>query len=642
MITISANHISKSYGVEPILEDVTFSLNENEKVGVVGINGAGKSTLFKILNGELSKDGGELYFGRDISLGYLEQNIKIQSDNTLKEEVLSIFADVMELEKEIRRLELQIAQEGATHSAKLDRLLQTYADKTEFFESINGYAYESEAIGILKGLGFSEEEMTKRVNSLSGGEMSRLMLGKLLLKKPDILLLDEPTNHLDTFAIEWLESYLKQYRGNILVISHDRYFLDHLVEKIFEIKRKKLNIYHGNYSYYIDRRDIQEELEWKAYKENQAELKRQKDIITQLRAFGREKQIKRAESRQKQLDKMEVLARPIEQDASARIRFQPQVLSGYDVLQAKGLKKSFGDRILFEDLSLSLYRGETVALIGANGVGKTSLFRILLGRDKEYDGKVQLGSGVHPIYFDQTRADLNESNDVLEELWSMFPQVKEAQIRSYLAAFLFFGDDVYKSVERLSGGEQSRLSLLKLMLSKANLLFLDEPTNHLDSDSKEALENAICAYEGTIFLISHDRYFLNRVADRILVLTPGGIAEYLGNYDYYQEKLQEERELLLMKEAREAAAVNKTQIKKMQRVEKEKQKDQRKKRRLVESLESEIEALEQQVTTLQENLCELATTQDHASYREMNETLIQIESKLEEAYQEWEEAHREE
>lgn len=634
MITLALNNISKSYGVDTIIKDITFSLNEYEKVGLVGINGAGKSTLFKIIAGELSPDTGNVFLSKDTGIGYLEQNISIRSDNTLYEEVLDVFHDVMLLERELRTLEQKIAK-NSENSTLLDSLMKQYSQKSEEFSLMNGYSYNSEAKGILIGLGFSEEEMNKKVNTLSGGEMTRLMLSKLLLKKPNLLLLDEPTNHLDMNSVQWLEVYLKLYKGNVIVISHDRYFLDQLIGRTLEIRDKTLFDYRGNYSYYLEKKDLDEEVALKNYKDNQAELKRQRDIIRQLRAFGREKQIKRARSREKLLAKMERIDKPRSMEQQARISFSPSVQSGYEVMHARGLQKSYGNRHLFSNVCIDIYRGEKVALIGPNGSGKTTLFQILLGGETFDSGEVDYGTNVQIAYFDQTRSDLDERNTVIEEVWQSYPHLKETELRNMLAAFLFMGDDVFKLISSLSGGEKSRISLLKLMLSSSNFLFLDEPTNHLDIQSKEILEDALTAYEGTLFFISHDRYFLNKVADRILVLTENGLEEYLGNYDYYQEKLAEQKEAMDILQTREV--INKTQVKQQKKKDKEKEKELRSIKKKVSNLEESIANLEERLAFLDGELCREEIYSSPTESMRVQKEKEDVSSLLEETMSSWEE-----
>lgn len=635
MIILSVNNLKKMYGVETIIENISFTVNENEKVGIVGPNGAGKTTLFKLISGEIEKDDGQIFWGKDIRFGYLEQNVNINSSATIWEEVLTIFSETIALEDELRRLENEIAEKH--DSDEFDKIMSEYAKKSDYFEQINGFAYKSEASGILLGLGFSEEDFSKPIELLSGGEQTRLMLSKLLLQKPDVLLLDEPTNHLDTKAVEWLESYIGQYRGNVFIISHDRYFLDKTVDTIMEIQNKKLTVYSGNYSYYASKREIlQSQLE-KQYKENQEEIQRQKDIIAQLKAFGREKQVKRARSREKLLNKMEILDRPQGVQRKAAIRFSPSIVSGYEVMKATKLRKSYGERVLFEDFSFEVFRGEKVALIGPNGSGKTTLFNILLGKDHDFDGSVQFGTNVIPLYFDQTRADLDPRNTILDEVWNAYPHLTQTEVRGYLAAFLFTGEDVFKSISSQSGGEQSRISLLKLMLSKGNFLFLDEPTNHLDIDSKEVLEMALSAYEGTIFFISHDRYFINALADRVLEFSPNGIREFLGNYDDYQYKLQTEREEQAKRLAESIIPMNKTQQRNQYKKEKEKISGQRRLKNAIAETESAIERLEAELAEIDQLMCREEIYSDPVKSVEVFNQKTDTERKLEQAMQSWEE-----
>ncbi|MGL5439621.1 MAG: ABC-F family ATP-binding cassette domain-containing protein [Filifactoraceae bacterium] len=635
MITISINNIYKSFGVKEILRGISFSLNESEKVGLVGHNGAGKTTLFKIIAGELEKDSGDIFIGKDLQIAYLKQNVNIESSNSLLDEVLTVFEDTIKLEKELRDLEHQISAVASNNPDNLEKLMTIYSSKQEIFNKNNGYSYNSEATGILRGLGFKDEEFKKPISTLSGGEQTRLLLSKILLKKPDVLLLDEPTNHLDTGAVQWLENFIKQYRGNVILISHDRYFLDKTVDSIFHMEHGNLKQYIGNYSEYLLKREVDREIEEKAYKDNQEEIKRQKEIIAQLKAFGREKQVKRARSREKLLDKMEVVDKPISQHKKAHISFAPKVISGYDVMNVQSLSKAYGNRILFNNIDINIQRGEKVALIGPNGIGKTTLFNILLGQDNDYIGGINFGINVFPEYFDQTRSDLNPNKTILDEIWDEYPNLNESLVRSMLAGFLFLGDEVYKKISSLSGGEQSRVSLLKLMLSKSNFLFLDEPTNHLDIDSKEVLEDALISYEGTIFVISHDRYFLNKVIDRILVLSPSGIENYLGNYDYYIDKLRDLEEAKKLSNVPET--INKTQQIKDRKKEKEIEREEKKLKKLIQDIESKIHQLENDITKLEEQFCleEVYSNPEKSITLQNNKT--EKEKELNEAMLLWEE-----
>lgn len=636
MIALAMNNIKKTFGIDTILENISFSINEGERIGLVGSNGAGKTTLFKIITGELDYDNGEIYFGKDLTIGYLAQNTEIATTNTLLEEVLTVFEGVMVLEKEIRILEHEISDAGAKEDfTLLDRLMKQYSLKTEEFTKINGYAYNSEAKGILIGLGFKEEDFSKEVRMLSGGEKTRLMLGKLLLKKPDILLLDEPTNHLDTDSVQWLESFLKQYRGTIFVISHDRYFLDELTNKTYELFSRELKIYNGNYSFYVKQRLVDEEIALKTYEENQSQIKRQQEVIDKLKAFGREKQVKRARSREKLLDKMEKVEKPNYLKKKAKITFNTKIKSGKDVMKIRGVSKSYGERTLFSEVNLDIYREEKIALIGPNGAGKSTLFNILLGEDKNFEGEITFGTNVRPVYFDQDRDDLNHDVNILDEVWSTYPHIKEADLRSMLGAFLFFGDDVFKLVGTLSGGEKARISLLKLMLSDSNFLFLDEPTNHLDIESKEVLEDALCAYEGTVFVISHDRYFLNKVPDKILVLENQEIKEYFGNYDYYMEKKAMEKAAKEFENQSEDSST-KTQLKVQRKKDKEKEKEERKLKKQLTDTENRIHAIEQEITDLDHELCKEEVYSNPEKSMEITDLKTALNNELGDLLELWE------
>ena len=544
MIVLSCNNLNKSFGIDSILENVNFTVNEYDKIGIIGVNGTGKTTLFKIISGIYGYDSGDIYTSKDCEIGYLEQNTNFHSENTIFEEVLEVFKDVIEMEKYLRNLEHKISEESSNaNSTTLEKLMNEYSNKLEAFSDMNGYGYKSEAKGVLKGLGFSDEDMDKPISILSGGEKTRVLLGKLLLKKPTLLLLDEPTNHLDSEAIEWLEVFLKQYKGTVILISHDRYFLDQVVNRIFEIHNKKLKTYNGNYSDFIEASAIEKELELKKFEDQQKDIKKQEESIERLKAFGREKHLKRARSKEKALAKVDVLDKPEAYRKKARIEFNPSVTSGNDVLQLRNVSMGYGERILFKDLNLDIYRGEKVALIGANGIGKSTLFKIIMNEIVPLSGDIKFGTNVNVSYFHQEQKTLNLDNTIIDEIWEDNKQLTQTTLRSMLGAFLFEGEDVFKKISTLSGGERARVAILKLILSNANLLLLDEPTNHLDIDSKEVLEEALSGYTGTIFTISHDRYFLNTVVDKVLVLDENGITEYLGNYDYYIEKKKQIQEM---------------------------------------------------------------------------------------------------
>ena len=552
MIVLSCNNLNKSFGIDSILENVNFTVNEYDKIGIIGVNGTGKTTLFKIISGIYGYDSGDIYTSKDCEIGYLEQNTNFHSENTILEEVLEVFKDVIEMEKYLRDLEHKISEESSnTNSTTLEKLMNEYSNKLEAFSDMNGYGYKSEAKGVLKGLGFSDEDMDKPISILSGGEKTRVLLGKLLLKKPTLLLLDEPTNHLDSEAIEWLEVFLKQYKGTVILISHDRYFLDQVVNRIFEIHNKKLKTYNGNYSDFIKASAIEKELELKKFEDQQKDIKKQEESIERLKAFGREKHLKRARSKEKALAKIDVLDKPEAYRKKAKIEFNPSVTSGNDVLQLRDISMGYGERILFKDLNLDIYRGEKVALIGANGIGKSTLFKIIMNEITPLSGDIKFGTNVNVSYFHQEQKTLNLDNTIIDEIWEDNKQLTQTSLRTMLGAFLFEGEEVFKKISTLSGGERARVAILKLILSNANLLLLDEPTNHLDIDSKEVLEEALSSYTGTIFTISHDRYFLNTVVDKVLVLDENGITEYLGNYDYYIEKKKQKLNLKKKKEKKE-------------------------------------------------------------------------------------------
>ena len=634
MIVLSCNNLNKSFGIDSILENVSFTVNEYDKIGIIGINGTGKTTLFKIISGIYGYDSGEIYTSKDCEIGYLEQNTNFHSENTILEEVLEVFKDLIEMEKYIRNLEHKIAEESAnTNSTTLEKLMNEYSHKLELFADKNGYGYKSEAKGVLKGLGFSDEDMDKPISILSGGEKTRVLLGKLLLKKPTLLLLDEPTNHLDSEAIEWLEVFLKQYKGTVILISHDRYFLDQVVNRVFEIHNKKLKAYNGNYSDFIKASTIEKELEQKKFEDQQKDLKKQEESIERLKAFGREKHLKRARSKEKALAKVDVLDKPEAYRKRARIEFNPAVTSGNDVLQIRDVSMGYGERILFKDLNLDIYRGEKVALIGANGIGKSTLFKIIMKEIIPLSGEIKFGTNVNVSYFHQEQKTLNLDNTIIDEIWEDNKQLTQTTLRSMLGGFLFEGEEVFKKISTLSGGERARVAILKLILSNANLLLLDEPTNHLDIDSKEVLEEALSGYTGTIFTISHDRYFLNTVVDKVLVLDENGITEYLGNYDYYIEKKKQVQEMSTFEEVEEKT---KTQLKEEKRKEREQREAEKKNRVKRQNIEKEIEETESKIEEMDILLCQEEVYSNPEKSREVSQQKSSLEEKLGELYDEWE------
>ena len=636
MIILSCNNLNKSFGVDSILENISFTINEGDKVGIIGVNGTGKTTLFKIISNEYGYDSGDIYTSKDCEIGYLEQNTNFYSENTILDEVLEVFKPLIEMEANLRELEVKIAEEGSKPNSQiLNKLMDEYSHKMELFSAINGYGYKSEAKGVLIGLGFKESDFDKQVNVLSGGEKTRVLLGKLLLKKPTLLLLDEPTNHLDAEAIEWLEFFLKQYKGTVMLISHDRYFLDQVVNRTFEIYNKKLKAYNGNYSDFIELSKVEKELEIKKYEDQQKEIKKQEESIERLKAYGREKHLKRARSKEKALDKVEVLDKPELYRKKAKISFDPSVVSGNDVIQIRDMSMGFDDRILFKDLNLDIYRGEKVALIGPNGIGKSTLFKIIMNELTPLTGEVKLGTNVNVSYFHQEQKTLNLNNTIIDEIWDENPNLTQTQIRTMLGAFLFENDDVFKQISSLSGGERARVAILKLILSKANFLLLDEPTNHLDIDSKEVLEEALNNYTGTIFTISHDRYFLNTVADKILVLNEDGITEYHGNYDYYMAKKKESEEMAIKVE--DESEKTKTQLKEEKRREREEREKQKKNRNKIANTEKEIEEIEIKIGELDELLCLEEVYSNPERSKEVSLEKANLEDKLAELYELWEE-----
>ncbi|MDD6073385.1 MAG: ABC-F family ATP-binding cassette domain-containing protein [Clostridium sp.] len=530
---LSCSNITKSFGTDTILDHVSFHIEEREKAAIVGINGAGKSTLLKIIVGEMTADEGNVTISRGKTLGYLAQHQDIKSDSTIYDELMEVKRPILEMEHQIRSLEQRMKSAAGE---ELEALLETYSRLNHEFERINGYAWQSEITGVLKGLGFTEEEFSKPVRELSGGQKTRVSLGKLLLSKPDIILLDEPTNHLDMESIAWLENYLMNYSGTVLIVAHDRYFLDRVVTKIVELDGGRATTFLGNYSAYGEKKAIIRAGIMKAWLNQQQEIKHQEEVITRLRSFNREKSIKRAESREKLLNKMEILDKPTELNDAMNITLEPCVVSGNDVLTVRGLSKRFDNNQLFSNVDFDIRRGERIAIIGNNGTGKTTILKIINGLLSPDEGEIKVGSKVHIGYYDQEHQVLHMEKTIFEEIQDTYPDMNNTQVRNVLAAFLFTGDDVFKRIRDLSGGERGRVSLAKLMLSEANFLILDEPTNHLDITSKEILENALVNYTGTVLYVSHDRYFINKTATRILDLKMGTLLNYIGNYDYYLEK----------------------------------------------------------------------------------------------------------
>lgn len=636
MIVLACSGICKSYGIDNILDNISFNIHEGDKVGLVGINGAGKSTLFKILINQISPDSGELHIAKDKTIGYLPQNMSLDSSCTVMEEMLKVYDDLIRMESRLRELEIMIAsEENMEDQTYHDALMREYSNLLDEFNNRNGYGYNSFIKGVLTGLGFSSDDFEKRVNILSGGQKTRVALGKLLLTKPDILLLDEPTNHLDLDAVEWLEDFLKAYRGSLFIISHDRFFLDEVTNKTFELSNHSIDEYNGNYSYYVKEREIRKENLAKQYSLQQREIARQEVIIERFKSYNREKSIKQAESRQKALDRIEVIDRPDNDPKAAKINFEVRIKSGNDVITADELSKSYNERRLFNNIGIQIKRGERIALIGPNGTGKTTLFRIIMGLVEPDTGSVLLGRNVNIGYYDQEQSDLNEQKNIIDEVWDEFPELTQTKLRTILGAFLFSGEDVFKSISLLSGGEKSRVALVKLILSKANFLLLDEPTNHLDIISKEALENALLNYDGTILTISHDRYFLNKVATKIMYLdSQTGITEYPGNYSYYLEK--KGRPTRFIEPVQISDGITKTALKEEKRKQKEQALKEKQEKEALKAVEDEIAVTEKRIAELHQMMCQEEIYSDPQKSCEIHEELGILEDKLQRLYDEWE------
>lgn len=635
MIILSCKDICKSYGIRDVLKDITFSINDGDKVGIIGANGEGKSTLFKIITKEISQDSGEIFIDKNKTLGYLSQNLALDSDKNIYEEALSVFHELLNIEERLSSLEIKMNEPYDENNASYhDKLIKDYTTLQDIYSHKGGYVYKGEISRVLKGLGFTEDDFYKSINTLSGGQKTRVALCKLLLRKPDIILLDEPTNHLDLEAISWLEDYMKNYKGTVLVISHDRFFLDSVTTSTFEVIGGKVECYNVPYSKFIDLRKKNYEAKLKAYNLQQAEIKRQEAIIERFRSFNREKSIRAAESREKALDKMERIEAPTHEKEGSKIKFEASIKSGYDVLHIEDMNKSYGEKTLFTNLNIDLKRGEKVALIGENGRGKTTLFKIIMDKVEADKGIKVLGTNVNVGYYDQEQSDLNLDKTILDEVWDEFPNLTTSKLRSYLASFLFTGDDVFKVINTLSGGEKCRINLLKLMLSKSNLLLLDEPTNHLDIISREALEDAILEYDGTLMVISHDRYFLNKVIGRILELKEDGVSEYLGNYSYYQEKKLNPTRFEDYEEL--ANGKTKTQLKDEKKKKREAEKEAKALQLKIKNLEKTIAEKEEELTNLQEELCLESVYSNPSESQRVNGEIKKLEDTISQLYDEWE------
>ncbi|MEE1257896.1 MAG: ABC-F family ATP-binding cassette domain-containing protein [Lachnospiraceae bacterium] len=628
---LNCNNIDKTFVDNHVLKNASFHIEDYEKAAIVGINGAGKSTLLKIIVGDMSADSGQVTFAKDKTFGYLAQHQAVDTENSIFDELLTVKQEVLDLEASIRQTELDMK---SAEGDELDALLKKYSSMTHRFEDINGYAYKSEVTGILKGLGFTEAEFTKKVSTLSGGQKTRIALGKLLLQKPDLIILDEPTNHLDLNSIAWLENYLLNYKGAVIIVSHDRYFLDRIATKIVEIDNGVVSSFHGNYSDYATQKEHLRIEQMHAYLNQQREIKHQEEVIEKLRSFNREKSIKRAESREKMLDKIERIEKPTEIKADMKLSLTPRKTSGNDVLQISGLSKAFDKQVLFSNVGFEIKRGEHVAIIGDNGTGKTTLLKIINEILPPDAGTIHLGTNVQIGYYDQEHHVLHMDKTLFEEISDDYPELTNTEIRNTLAAFLFTGEDVFKKIRSLSGGERGRVSLAKLMLSESNFLILDEPTNHLDITSKEILESAINSYKGTVLYVSHDRYFINKTATRILELTQKEFINYIGNYDYYLEK----------KDILQPTATGETITKIVEpsaekldwKLQKELQAKQRKKENDLKKCEDRIEVLEEKNQALDEEMAKPENATNVAKLQEIAKEKAATEAELEALYAEWE------
>ena len=638
---LSCQNISKAFVENQVLKNVSFHIEDHEKAAIVGINGAGKTTLLRIIVGEMTPDDGQVVLARDKTLGYLAQNSTVDTSHTIYEELLSVKADLLRLEEKIRECENNMKH---AEGDALEDLMKQYTSLTHAFETGGGYLYRSELVGVLKGLGFTEDEFSKPVATLSGGQKTRVALGRLLLQNPDLIILDEPTNHLDMNSIAWLETYLLNYKGAVLIVSHDRYFLDRIAGKVIEIDQSKATTFMGNYSDYAVKKEQLRVAAWNAYMNQQREIKHQEEVIEKLKSFNREKSIKRAESREKMLDKIEVIEKPSEVRTDMKLTLTPRILSGNDVLTVEHLSKSFDSHKLFTDVNFEIKRGEHVAIIGDNGSGKTTLLKILNGLVPADQGTFRLGSNVEIGYYDQEHHVLHSEKTLFEEISDDYPYLNNTQIRNVLAAFLFTGEDVFKRISDLSGGERGRVSLAKLVLSNANFLILDEPTNHLDIMSKEILEDALNGYEGTILYVSHDRYFINRTAHRILDLTEGQFVSYVGNYDYYLEKhdtvmaaIEANAPQNADADSGVAAKAAESEVKLDWKAQKEEQARLRKKENDLKKCEEKIAELEARISEIDTEMSDPAIGTQVAKLQELSKEQAACQEQLEKLYEQWEE-----
>ncbi|WP_218007689.1 ABC-F family ATP-binding cassette domain-containing protein [Bacillus cereus] len=639
MILLQVNALSKLYGAETILANIKLEVQTKDRIALVGRNGAGKSTLLKIIAGELSHDGGEIIKPKDVSIGYLAQNTGLETSLTIWDEMLTVFTHLQQMETKLRRLEQEMGkEENFSTEATYERLLADYDQLQLDYKDQGGYQYEADIRSILSGLGFPVETHQTTISTLSGGQKTRLALGKLLLTKPDLLILDEPTNHLDIETLTWLEQYLQGYPGAILIVSHDRYFLDKLVTQVYEISNKESRRFIGNYSKYLDLKSALYEQEMKRYEKQQDEIAKLEDFVQ--KNIARASTTKRAQSRRKQLDRMELLTRPLGDSKSASFHFDIEKQSGNDVLQVKDATIGYNEDPIIEHVTMRLTRGDSVALVGPNGIGKSTLLKSLVNKLPLLNGDVSFGSNVSVGYYDQEQANLTSSKRVLNELWDEYPLQPEKEIRTILGNFLFTGDDVLKPVSSLSGGQKARLALAKLMMQKSNLLILDEPTNHLDLNSKEILENALIDYPGTLLFVSHDRYFINRVTTTVVELSTEGAQEYLGDYDYYVAKKNEMIERAELEQEDEAPVQKTVAQEKLNYLEeKERKKLERQRTRKIEELEQNIVAFEEEIATLEDQLCLPEIYADYEKASEITTKKQTLQEQLDACMAEWEELH---
>lgn len=630
MIDISCKKLTMSYSATKILDKLDFTINENEKVALIGLNGSGKTTLFNILTSELEYDSGTVYVNKSKKLGYLKQIDNFADSDTIYSIIEEVFQHIMDLENLLRNLEAKMSNPSGEEDVNV--IMEEYSTVNDEFEKLDGYSYQSRIKGVLNGLGFRHDDFSKNITKLSGGQKNRVMLARLLLSSPDILLLDEPTNHLDIKSVEWLEKFIKDYKGTVLLISHDRYFLDSVTSKTLFLNNESITQYNGNYSYFIKKRSENLELQRKKYIIQEKEIQRQKEIISKFLSNGRDKKVKQAKSREKMLQNIQRVEKPEEENNKISIRFTPGIESGNDVLFVNNLSKSFEEEKVFENIDFKIYKGDKIGLIGPNGVGKSTLVKIVTEQLISDSGEYSFGHNVNIGYFDQELSGLNPDNSVLDEIWDEYPRLKVHEIRGYLARFNFFNDDLFKTINNLSGGEKSRLSLLKLMLSNTNFIVMDEPTNHLDIDSKDVLEKTISDYTGTILIISHDRYFLNKTVTKILEMDSTNMTEYLGDYDYYYYKKN-------MSEVEEETEnrITKTELKNNAKKERELIRERQQLKKKIKEFEDSIHNLEEEVAELETQLCLPEVYNNHVNAKNVNDKLENLKFKLEDKYYQWEE-----